>query len=172
MKTLIILLFVFNTIFIGRYLSFAITKWHMFSLRNLICIKRLRREQKCGDAIIASYNSVVSINIIWISVLLFCCMAKLQIPSVALNAITGISIGLLLLFGVMRCVLNKKYSLDTLYNKIVDYKSKEEVVTEDNDHEVQYIQTFREIRKEKLYVISWAIYLLSVHILYYYTICL
>ena len=172
MKTIIFLLFVLNTIFIGKYLSFAITKWHLFSLRNSICIARLRREQKCGDAIIATYNSVVTINSIWISLLLFCYGTNLQLPFAILNTITGITVGLLFLFITMRYVLIRRYSLDTLYNTIVDYKSKEEVVTADNDYEVRYTQTFREIRKELRYVVFWVAYLLCMHAYYYYIVYL
>lgn len=171
MKTLIILMLVLNIFFICRNLSFAITKWYLFSLRNSICIERLRREQKCGDAIIATYNSAVTIISIWVAILLFCCATGLQISLVAANTVTGVLLGLLFLFGVMRYVLIRKYALDTLYNTIVDYKSKEDVVTEDNDYEVRYIQTFREIGKQMLWVIVWAIYVLGVYAYYYYTVC-
>ena len=43
-------------------------------------------------------------------------------------------------------------------------------MTEDNDYEVQYIRTFREILKEERYVIAWTIYMLGIHA--YYTVYL
>ena len=49
MRTISILLFLLNIIFIGKYLSTALTKWNLFNMRYAICIERLRREQKCGD---------------------------------------------------------------------------------------------------------------------------
>jgi hypothetical protein len=171
-KTLIILMLALNIFFICKYLSFAITKWYVFSLRDSICIERLRKEQKCGDIIIATYNSTVTLICIWVSVLLFCSTKSPQLSPIVLNTTTGILVGVLFSLSIMQYVLIKKYSLDTLYNTIVDYRSRQKVVTEDNDYEVQYIRTFREILKEERYVIAWAIYMLGVHAYYYYTVYL
>ena len=166
MKTFIILMLALNIFFICKYLSLAITKWYVFSLRDSICIERLRKEQKYGDTIIATYNSTVTLICIWVSVLLFCSTKSPQLSPIVLNTTTGILVGVLFSLSIMQYVLIKKYSLDTLYNTIVDYRSKQKVVTEDNDYE----RTFREILKEERYVIAWTIYMLGVHAYYYYTV--
>ena len=171
MRTISILLFLLNIIFIGKYLSTALTKWNLFNMRYAICVERLRREQKCGDAIVATYNSIMTIINIWVSAILFCCIETIQIPECALNFITFTMIGLLFLFSVLQYVLIKRNSLDVLYATIVDYRSKQKVVTADNDYEVDYIRTFKAIRKEMFYAMFWVVYMLCIHF-YYHTVCL
>ncbi|MBQ5899761.1 MAG: hypothetical protein IIW87_07660 [Alistipes sp.] len=80
-------------------------------------------------------------------------------------------IGLLFLFSVLQYVLIKRNSLDVLYATIVDYRSKQKVVTADNDYEVDYIRTFKAIRKEMFYTMFWVVYVLCIHF-YYHTACL
>lgn len=163
----ILFLFVLNTIFIGKYFTSALTKWEMFSIRKFICIERLCREQKCGDAIIAVYNSIICFSSIWVSIILLGCATKLQISLAVLTSITLTIVSLLLLFFLVQYILTKTFFLDKLYHEIIDYKRKEEVITEDNDYEVRYIQTYREIEKERWYCILWAIYILFTSYYYY-----
>ena len=45
----------------------------------------------------------------------------------------------------------------SFYNNMVDYRSKQEVVTKDNDDEVDFLRTYRRVKKHIYYAVAWCV---------------
>lgn len=161
MEILILILAVFGVFLTTRYISFACTKWYLFSLRDSICIERFRQKQKAGDVIIASYNTTAALAHLWCSILLGSCLFKFSISSTVLLATSCIVCTLLLLQVLCRYVIDKKYDMKTFYHAVVEFKRNEKVAGEDNDYEVNYIRTYKEIKSERWWNAIWIVYIIS-----------
>ena len=44
---------------------------------------------------------------------------------------------------------------------MMEYKKNEDVVTEDNDHEVRFIQTYDKTKNNMLWSVIWIIYIIA-----------
>ena len=161
MEILILILAVFGVFLTTRYISFACTKWYLFSLRDSICIERFRQKQKAGDVIIASYNTTAALAHLWCSILLVSCLFNFSISSTVLLTTSCIVCALLLLQVVCRYAIDRKYDLNSFYNAVVEFKRNEKVVGEDNDFEVRFIQTYKEIKSERWWNAIWIVYIIS-----------
>ena len=161
MEILILILAVFGVFLTTRYISFACTKWYLFSLRDSICIERFRQKQKAGDVIIASYNTTAAFTHLWCAILLVSCLFKFSISSTVLLTTSCIVCTLLLLQVLCRYVIDNKYDMKIFYLTVVEFKRNEKVVGEDNDYEVNYIRTYNEIKSEKWWNAIWIVYIVS-----------
>ena len=161
MEILILILAVFGVFLTTRYISFACTKWYLFSLRDSICIERFRQKQKAGDVIIASYNTTAAFTHLWCAILLVSCLFKFSISSTVLLTTSCIVCTLLLLQVLCRYIIDKKYDMKTFYHAVVEFKRNEKVVGGDNDYEVNYIRTYNEIKSEKWWNAIWIVYIIS-----------
>jgi hypothetical protein len=130
MVILILILAVFGVFLTTRYISFACTKWYLFSLRDSIYIERFRQKQKAGDVTIASYNTTATLAHLWCSILLVSYLFKFSISFTVLLTTSCI---LLLLQVLCRYVIDKKYDMKTFYLAVVEFKRNEKVVGEDNN---------------------------------------
>ena len=161
MEILILILVIFGTFLTTRYISFACTKWEMFSLRDSICIERFRQKQKAGDAIIASYNTTAALTHLWGAIMLMSCLFNFSISSTVVFMVSCIVCALLLLQVVCRYTIDKKNDLRTFYLAVTELKRNEKVVGEDNDYEVRFIQTYNEIKSERGWNAIWIVYIVS-----------
>ena len=161
MKILISILVLFGLFLTARYFSFAGTKWYLFSLRDSICIERLRQKQKAGDVIIASYNTAAALAHLWGVIMLMSYLFNFSISSTVLLMTSCIVCVLLLLQVVCRYAIDRKYDLDSFYNAVVEFKRNEDVVGEDNDYEVRFIQTYNEVKSEIWWNAKWIVYIVS-----------
>ncbi len=161
MKILILVIVLLGVFLTARYFSFAGTKWYLFSLRDGICIERFRQEQKACDAIVASYNTTAMLTHLWGTIMLMSCLFNFSISSTALLIISCIVCVLLLMQVVCSYTIDKKYDLRNFYSAVVEFKRNEDVVGEDNDYEVRFIQTYNEINNERWWNAIWVIYIVS-----------
>ena len=51
--------------------------------------------------------------------------------------------------------------MKTFYHAVVEFKRNEKVVGEDNDFEVRFIQTYKEIKSERWWNAIWIVYIIS-----------
>lgn len=161
MKAFILILVILGVFLTTRYISFACTKWYLFSLRDSICIERFRQKQKAGDVIIASYNTTAALTHLWCAIMLMSCLYHFTISSAVLLMISCIVCALLLLQVVCRYAIDKKYDLRNFYNAVVEFKRNEDVVGKDNDYEVRFIQTYNEVKSERWWNAIWIVYIIS-----------
>lgn len=149
MKILILVIVIWGVFLTTRYISFACTKWYLFSLRDSICIEGFRQKQKAGDVITASYSTTAALAHLWGAIMWISCLFNFSISSTVLLTTSCIVCALLLLQVVCRYAIDRKYDLNAFYNAVVEFKRNEKVVGEDNDYEVRFIQTYNEIKSEK-----------------------
>ena len=161
MEIIVLVLVILGAFLTARYFSFAGTKWYLFSLRDSICIERFRQKQKAGDVIIASYNTTAALTHLWGTIMLMSYLFNFSISSTILLMTSCIVCALLLLQVVYRYVIDKKYGLRNFYSAVVEFKRNEDVVGEDNDYEVRFIQTYNEIKSEKWWNAIWTVYIVS-----------
>ena len=161
MKILILVLAILGVFLTAGYFSFAGTKWYLFSLRDSICIERFRQKQKAGDVIIASYNTTAALTHLWGTFMLMSCLFNFTISSTILLMTSCIVCALILLQVVCRYTIDRKYDLRNFYLSVVEFKRNEDVVGEDNDYEVRFIQTYNEIKSERWWNAIWIIYIIS-----------
>lgn len=161
MEILILILVISGVFLTARYISFACTKWEIFSLRDSICIEKFRQKQKTGDVIIASYNTTAALTHLWGAIMLTSCLFSFTISSTVLFMVSCIVCAILLLQVVCRYKIDRKYDLKTFYNAVVEFKCNEKVVGEDNDYEVRFIQTYNEIKSERWWNAIWIVYIVS-----------
>ena len=161
MEIIVLALVILGAFLTVRYFSFAGTKWYLFSLRDSICIERFRQKQKAGDVIIASYNTTAALTHLWGTIMLMVYLFNFSISSTILLMTSCIVCALLILQVVCRYVVDKKYGLRNFYSAVVEFKRNEDVVGEDNDYEVRFIQTYNEIKSEKWWNAIWTVYIVS-----------
>ena len=152
-----VIAFIIELFLVSRYASFASTQWYLFSIRNSICIEKFNDIQKAGDSIMASYNTVATIAHLWLIVMLLSYLIGFNISIIV--EITTIIVLLLILQIIFRYIIDKKYRLKQCYNFLVKFKENEDVVGEENDFEVRFIQTYNTIKSEKGWNIVWIIYI-------------
>lgn len=155
--TLGIIAFIIELFLVSRYASFASTQWYLFSIRDSICIEKFSDIQKAGDSIMASYNTVATIAHLWLIIMLLSYLIGFNISIIV--EITSIIVLLLILQIIFRYIIDKKYRLKQCYNFLVKFKENEDVVGEENDYEVRFIQTYNAIKSEKGWNIVWIIYI-------------
>lgn len=155
--TLGIIAFIIELFLVSRYASFASTQWYLFSIRDSICIDKFSDIQKAGDSIMASYNTVATIAHLWLIIMLLSYLISFNISIIV--EITSIIVLLLILQIIFRYIIDEKYRLKQCYNFLVKFKENEDVVGEENDYEVRFIQTYNAIKSEKGWNIVWIIYI-------------
>jgi hypothetical protein len=159
-----ILIFTIGVFLTARYLSLAGTKWYLFSLRDTICIERFRQKQKACDVIIASYNTTVALTHLWSAIMFISYLFDFSVSSTIILQTAAIVEVLLLLQIVCQHIIDKKYDLRHFYDAVVEMKRNEDVVGEDNDYEVNFIQSYNEIKSEMWWSLIWMVYILFISV--------
>ena len=116
-----------------RAFSFGLIHATMYLYRKSECIERIVNEQKACDFINATYQFIVTIINFFIC---FGCLFKTHAKETYnIVALAIISI-LYVVFFIIKSKLMIRYNLPNFYNDMIDYRSKQKVVTKDNDNEV------------------------------------
>ena len=161
MKHLLISIFCLSVYFLLRALSFLTTHIHLYSCRETICIERIVKQQKACDLLNTVYQAfVVLISLHFAIECLQLCFGMNSIRVFNIGSITTISIVYITYF-ILRFKMETEYHLDNFYNHMIDYRSKQKVVTQDNDNEVTFIRSYKKVMKHKrnfiiLYLVSLA----------------
>lgn len=161
METLILIIALIQLFLTARYFSFAAIQWHLFYLRDSICIERFRQKQKAGDAIMASYNTTAALAHLWGAIMLLSYTFGFNISTTTIILVTSIICLLLILQTVSRYMIYGRYDLRRFYHNVLMAKLKEDVVGEENDYEVRYMQTYKEIKSQEWWNVIWVVYIVS-----------
>ena len=95
---------------------------------------------------IPSVCVMVTIHFAIESILLFFYTNSIRIFNI--SSIITISMCYMVYF-VLRYKMETKYHLGNFYNNMIDYRSKQKVVTQDNDNEVTFIRSYKKVMKHK-----------------------
>ena len=161
MKCFVLFVFCLSVYFFLRSLSFLIMYVDIYNYRIKMCIERIVKQQKACDLLNAVYQFFVMLVSLYFAVecfLLFFDISSVMVFNVA--SFVAITIAYTSYF-VLRFKMETGHDLCNFYNHMIDYRSKQEVVTEDNDNEVSFIRAYRKVMKHKrdmniLYLMSLA----------------
>ena len=168
MKYLLVFIFCFSVYFVLRAFSFLVMYIDLYGYRDIMCIERIAKQQKACDLL----NSVYQVFVMLVStyfavecVLLGVNMSSIRVFNIV--SIIAISICYIAYF-VVGFKMESKYHLGNFYNHMMDYRSKQKVVTQDNDNEVTFIRSYKKAMKHKrniniLYQASLAALLYILH---------
>lgn len=161
MKYLLISIFCLSVYFLLRALSFVITHIDLYGYRDTMCIERIVKQQKACDLLNTVYQAfvvLISLHFAIECLQLYFNMGSIRMFNIA--SIIAISICYITYF-ILRSKMETEYHLDNFYNHMIDYRSKQKVVTQDNDNEVTFIRSYKKVMKHKrniniLYLVSLA----------------
>ena len=133
-----------------------------------MCIERIVKQQKACDLLNTVYQVFVMLVSIYFAtecVLLGVNMSSIRVFNIVF--IIAISICYIAYF-IVRTKMETKYHLGNFYNHMIDYRSKQKVVTQDNDNEVTFIRSYQKVMNHKrniiiLYLASLATLLYILH---------
>lgn len=140
-----------------RALSFVFMQIDFVKNCEKFCIERIAKEQKSCDKLIMAYHSFIMCVGTWISIIGFALLFKMN-NFFIINIICFI---ILFIAYNIYFFLKQKYlignDLPNFYNNMIDYRSKQKVVTKDNDNEVNFIRSYRKIQKHFYFINFWMI---------------
>ena len=161
MKYFILFVFCLSVYFFLRSLSFLIMYVDIYNYRVKMCIERIVKQQKACDLLNAVYQSFAMLVSLYFAV--ECFLLFFDISSVMVfNVVSFIAITIAhTSYFVLRFKMETGHDLCNFYNHMIDYRSKQEVVTKDNDNEVSFIRSYEKVMKHKrdmniLYLMSLA----------------
>ena len=149
MKYLLISIFCLSVYSLLKALSFVVTHIDLYNHRDTMCIERIVKQQKACDLLNTVYQAfVVLISLHFAIECLQLCFGMNSIRVFNVGSITTISIVYITYF-ILRFKMETKYHLGNFYNHMIDYRSKQKVVTRDNDNEVTFIRSYQKVMKHK-----------------------
>ena len=149
MKYLLVFIFCISVYFVLRAFSFLVMYIDLYGYRDIMCIERIVKQQKACDILNSVYQALVmlvSIHFVIESILLLFNTNSIRMFNI--SSIIAISICYITYF-VLRFKMETKYHLGNFYNHMIDYRSKQKVVTQDNDNEVTFIRSYQKVMKHK-----------------------
>lgn len=161
MKYLLLLIFSLSVYLFLRALSFLITCVDLYNYRDKMCIERILKQQKACDLLIAVYQTSVMTVSLYLSIECIQRFFNMNF-GIVFNLMFFVAISICYItYCILRFKMEIKYDLCNFYNNMIDYRSKQKVVTQDNDDEVSFIRSYRKVMKHKrdmniLYLISLA----------------
>lgn len=155
-----IVLLVVGALLICRSLSFAYMYAALYVDRNSWCIPRLVKQQKAADLINAMYYFFVALMGMWIfayggSLIL----TKTPTPLFVKHFFPSVLFFLWIMYLAIFHAIDCQMGMMETFNAVVADRAKQEVYTEDNDHEVNLIRGVKRAVKERKYAIGWIVLL-------------
>ena len=150
MKYLLVFIFCFIVYFVLRAFSFLVMYIDLYGCRDIImCIERIAKQQKACDLLNSVYQAFVMLVSIYFAV--ECVLLGVNMSSIRVfNIVSIIAISICYIaYFVLRFKLETIYHLGNFYNHMIDYRSKQKVVTQDNDIEVTFIRSYQKVMKHK-----------------------
>ena len=168
MKYLLVFIFCFSVYFVLREFSFLVMYIDLYNHRDTMCIERIVKQQKACDLLNAVYQTFVMLVFTYFAV--ECVLLGVNMSSIRVfNIVSIIAISICYIaYFVVGFKMESKYHLGNLYNHMMDYRSKQKVVTQDNDNEVTFVRSYKKAMKHKrniniLYLASLAALLYILH---------
>jgi hypothetical protein len=159
-----IILFVVGALLTCKALSMFAMQWYLLSYRDRECIPRIVHHQKVVDGLIMIYYAIVIFLGGWLMSYavtpIFCNDVSLFVA----NGLPIVLIGLFIIYGLARILFNESFDLDNFYNDMIHYRKTLEVVTKDNDHEVNFIKTYQRVLQNDKWCVFWILFVLLIMI--------
>jgi hypothetical protein len=131
----------------------------IYNYRIKMCIERIVKQQKACDLLNAVYQSFIMLVTLGIAV--NCLVFTFNIGSTrTFNTVSFIAITICYItYFILRMKMETRYDLCNFYNDMIDYRSRQKVVTQDNDDEVSFIRSYKKVLRHKrdmniLYLLS------------------
>ena len=161
MKYFVLFIFCLSVYFFLRSLSFLIMYVDIYNYRVKMCIERIVKQQKACDLLNAVHQTFVMTVSMYLTIECIQQFFNMNFTTIFnLTPFVIITICYITYF-ILRFKMEVKYDLCNFYNHMIDYRSKQKVVTKDNDNEVSFIRSYEKVMKHKLsmnilYLISLA----------------
>lgn len=157
MNSFILLLLLVSSFMMVRAFSFGMTHVTMHGYRKSECIERIVNEQKACDFINATYQFIITLINLYIIggclLVLFESSFMNTFKIIALLTIFSVYVA----FFIIKSKTLIQFNLPNFYNNMVDYRSKQKVVTKDNDNEVDFIRSYQKTINQKIKMNIWFI---------------
>lgn len=128
-----------------------------YDYHKTVTIERIKKQQLICDAFCASYYFILTLICGYYTYI--CVSNVFELKTESYNVINIILISMLFcvmsVFLLIKSHIFKKNDVVNFYNYMVDYRSKQEVVTDDNDFEVSFLRSYRNLNKIEIYGYSW-----------------
>lgn len=141
-----------------RSLSLMVTQWELLSYHDSAYIPRIVHQQKACDILMILYYTASTFIGLWLMV----CAAYIvfmneptQTPSVVRFVVPIILWCLLIVYGLVRVIFNEEYDLPDFYKDMNHYRKAQEVITADNDQEVNFIRSYNRVCKMDKCALVW-----------------
>lgn len=146
-----------------RAFSFLLTYVELHRYRNSECIERIRKQQMACDVLCVSYHLFTMLAATFFITATALHLSETGDESMRMFYIVSLATIMVCyaIFFVLKAKKEIGYDLRNFYNDMVDYRSKQKVVTADNDHEVEFIMGYRHVMKHKRYVNMWFVAMLA-----------
>lgn len=146
-----------------RSISLASLQNKLIGYRDKGCIARIVQQQKACDKIVRAYYVVVVLIGLWIMALgLHIAIVKSALPVWAYTVLPACLCCLCAAYFIYRASLMKKFDLVRFYDEMKAYRQAQEVVTADNDHEVNFIRAYNKAVGHTKYMLFWIVVILAV----------
>ena len=157
MNLLMLFFAIVGAIIACRSLSFAVVQLEMIGYHSASCIKRIVEEQKSVDILVSLYHMAVFLFGLWLIIYAIFSFENYAIGLTLQYVLPLCCIFAFIVFWVFYFYFEKKYHLKAFYNYMVYYRSRQEVVTKDNDDEVDFLRTYRRVKKHIYYAVAWCV---------------
>lgn len=157
MNSFILLLLLVSGFMMARAFSFGMIHITMHGYRQRECIERIVNEQKACDFINATYQMTITVINFFIVIGCLSFLFDVNLISTFSWVALVIIFSLYVAFFVVKNKLMIRYNLPNFYNDMIDYRSKQKVVTKDNDNEVDFIRSYQKTINQKIKMNIWFI---------------
>lgn len=141
----------------------------LIRLRGEHCIARIIEQQKACDRIIAAYYLVSVFVGLWIAALgLYVVTVDEGLPWYLIVVAPACLCVFYVSYYVYRAIQMKKFELSRFHDDMVAYRSAQKTVTPDNDHEVNFLRAFKQVKKQSWLMLFWAVLTVAIFICYGY----
>ena len=146
MEKIYLLIMLFGGLMVCRALYLIGLQIYIY--RSYNCIERIAKQQDTCDKSILMCFVFMALLWIWLECLYVFSYFKVDINMQVFNTIAIGVLGLtFIVFTTIKKYLMSKYEVNSSYNNLLEYRSKLEVYTEDNDYEVNFIKTYQEVKR-------------------------
>lgn len=157
MEVLSILLMILSVfLFVRKFQMFDIYLFD-YDYHETVTNERIKKFQLICDAFCVSYYLIITLVCGYYS---YVCISNVfDIKPDTYNTINIVLISLLFFlittFLIIKSFLYKKFGVNDFYNNMVEYRSKQKVVTKDNDDEVSFLRSYKDLNKIEIYSYVW-----------------
>lgn len=136
-------------------------------LRDEECIPRIVEQQKACDKMITVYYLVSIFIGLWIAALgLYVVTVDEWLPWYLIIVAPACLCVFYVSYYVYRAIQMKKFELRRFHDDMITYRSAQKTVTPDNDHEVNFLRAFKQVKKQSWRMLFWAVLTVAISVCY------